>query len=152
MFCLDCANKNTEAYNALDLCSAQECISARVTNRQDLEGAHEPSHKLVKVRTAVLKRQHGRAHTAAEKAFERVEPFCRKISEISQFPETERAAVNGKSAHGSKSLKDTTQEPSPQIRGKLPVCGNCEGALSFPFWYCIFCEGQPRRLQILLDC
>lgn len=29
---------------------------------------------------------------------------------------------------------DTIREPSPQIRGnELPVCGNCEGALSFPF-------------------
>lgn len=41
--------------------------------RQTLENAHEPNHKLVKVRIAVLKRQHGRAHTAAHKAFERVE-------------------------------------------------------------------------------
>jgi hypothetical protein len=26
----------------------------------------------------------------------------------------------------------------------LPNCGNCKGPLSFPFWYCIFCEGEPH--------
>lgn len=26
--------------------------------------------------------------------------------------------------------------------GDLPTCGKCNGSLSFPFWYCIFCEGQ----------
>jgi hypothetical protein len=38
----------------LDLCCAPRCIDARITHRQDLEGAHEPSHRLVKVRTTVL--------------------------------------------------------------------------------------------------
>ena len=141
-------------------------MAARVTNRQDLEGAHEPSHKLVKVRTAVLKRQHGRAHTAAQKAFERVEPFCKKIAELSKWPEKERATLNVKSVSSSKSsndylinglltpngvrgdpkvyvVGDTARGLPPQTwSSELPVCGNCEGALSFPFWYCIFCQGQ----------
>jgi hypothetical protein len=54
LFCLDCASKSTETYNTLDLCCAPRCIDARITHRQDLEGAHEPSHRLVKVRTTVL--------------------------------------------------------------------------------------------------
>ena len=88
LFCLDCANKSTEVYDALDLCSGPECVAARVTNREDLEGAHEPNHKLVKVRTVVLKRQHGRVHTAARRAFEHVEKVCMQIAEASNQPET----------------------------------------------------------------
>ena len=26
--------------------------------------------------------------------------------------------------------------------GDVPACGDCNRSLSFPFWYCIFCEGQ----------
>jgi hypothetical protein len=26
----------------------------------------------------------------------------------------------------------------------LPTCGNCNGPLSFPFWHCIYCEGQSQ--------
>jgi polysaccharide pyruvyl transferase WcaK-like protein len=88
LFCLDCANKNTEVYDALDLCSRPECIASRVTNREDLEGTHEPNHKLVKVRTVVLKRQHGRVHVAARKAFEHVEKVCKQIAEASNQSET----------------------------------------------------------------
>jgi len=35
--------------------------------------AHEPNHGHVKVRTVVLKHQHGRAHVAASAIFERGE-------------------------------------------------------------------------------
>jgi hypothetical protein len=48
LFCLDCDHKNTETFETLDLCCAQECMNAR-TDRQDLKVAHEPSHRLVKV-------------------------------------------------------------------------------------------------------
>ena len=117
-----------------------------MTNRKDLEGVHEPGHKLVKVRTAVLKRQHGRVHTAAQKAFKRVEPLC-KIK-ASKWPEKERTVSSVKGDLEANDVGDTAPGPSPQIRGsELPACGNCKGALSFPFWYCIFCEGQSPRLQ-----
>jgi hypothetical protein len=56
-------------------------MSRRITHRQDLETAHEPYHRLVKVRVTVLRRQHGRVHTAARKAFERVEGLCKKLAE-----------------------------------------------------------------------
>ena len=39
--------------------------------------------------------------------------------------------------------------------GDLPTCGKCNGSLSFPFWYCIFCEGQSQRIKVrncLLTC
>jgi len=64
----------------LDLCSAPQCIGASVT-REDLENAHEPNHRLIKVRTSVLTRRHGRVHTAACDAFGRVRETCRKIAE-----------------------------------------------------------------------
>lgn len=60
LYCLDCYVKSTELYNTLDLCCAPQCASARVT-RDDLEGAHEPSHRLVKARATVLTRSHGRS-------------------------------------------------------------------------------------------
>jgi hypothetical protein len=140
-----------------------------VTDRQDLEGAHEPNHKLVKARTVLLKRQHGRVHTAAKKAFERAEIVCKQIVEASKQPDT---GSNVKSASSFTSigndsptpggtegvpdnsgLKYTTRasavdmwedsRPSPQSQsGDLPTCGACDGPLSFPFWGCIFCKGQ----------
>ncbi len=180
LFCLDCANKNTEVYDALDLCSMPECIAARVTNREDLEGVHEPNHKLVKVRTVVLNRQYGRAYTAASKAFQRVEKFCKQIAEASNQLEdgsNVKSALSSKptdghvsdrppNPDGTEGIPETTDvedgaqdtddktessdtsdseasEPSPRAQGgDLPTCGNCKGPLSFPFWYCIFCEGQ----------
>ena len=68
----------------MDLCCAQECVIARITHRQDIEAPHEPNHRLVKVRTTVLTRQHGRAYTAAQAAFTKVEQFCKRIAEASQ--------------------------------------------------------------------
>ena len=59
-----------------------------MTTRTDVEGAHEPNHKLVKVRTVVLKRQYGRVHTRAWEAFEHVEDICMQIAEVSNRPET----------------------------------------------------------------
>jgi hypothetical protein len=41
-----------------------------------------------------------------------------------------------------KTAPDAIQGQSPE-QG-LPTCGKCKGSLSFPFWYCIFCEGRSR--------
>ena len=182
LFCLDCANKNSELYDSLDLCSRPECIATRVTNREDLEGAHEPNHRLVKVRTVVLGRQHGRVHTAATKAFARVKNICKQIAEASEEPETKsnekiasnaeptsdhlddgpptQAGVEGapeasqttgvedtseESESGDEAASDTSESSQQSLEipsGELSACGNCKGSLSFPFWYCIFCQGQ----------
>jgi hypothetical protein len=96
LFCLDCAVKSTETYDSLDLCSAPQCVGARVT-REDLEGVHEPSHRLVKVRTTVLIRNHGRAYTAACDAFERVGETRRIIAEIGSHPMERLDRTNKKS-------------------------------------------------------
>ena len=149
-----------------------------MTFRNNLEGAHEPNHKLVKVRTVVLKRQYGHVHTAAWEAFEHVESICMQIAEVSNQPE----AGSNKSCtfipnqfmmvlylpliDGTKGVPDDTgvkysfQEsgdktpintlevfrPEHKAQSRyLPTCGNCNGHLSFPFWYCIFCEGLPLR-------
>jgi len=76
LFCLVCAIESTELYVCLDLCCAPRCVAAPVTHRRDVEGAHGPNHRLVKVRTTVLIRSHGRVHTAACNAFERVGGTC----------------------------------------------------------------------------
>ena len=31
----------------------------------------------------------------------------------------------------------------------LPTCGNCNGRLSFPCWYCIFCIGKFPKMKLL---
>jgi hypothetical protein len=61
-------------------------IGSLVTDRENLESAHEPNHRLVKDRTPVLLRNQGRAHTREFEAFERVRVFCTKIAEFSSLP------------------------------------------------------------------
>jgi hypothetical protein len=41
-------------------------------------------------------------------------------------------------------MKGDGASQSPPQNVDLPTCGKCNDALSFPFWYCIFCEGQSR--------
>ena len=163
-------------------------MAARITHRQDLEAPHELNHRLVKVRTTVLTRQHGRAYTAAQAAFTKVEKFCERIAEVSQqTQEKEKQTVPGaetapspedipsetppeddKPENGSatptedttsgaegveeKGVEDTPQEPEQEAPqgaeqaeeqvSDLPSCGQCKGALTFPCWYCVKCEGQ----------
>ncbi|KAH8987709.1 hypothetical protein EDB83DRAFT_2535566 [Lactarius deliciosus] len=160
LFCLDCENKRTEIFEPLDLCCAQECMATRITDREDLKVPHEPNHRLLKVRAIVLERQHGRAHTAALAAFERVKTLCVRIAKSHQRleekdkdgEETSPDTVNTSSL--KPSLEETPSKPdtdkpgvNPDVLGDsaveikdLPLCGKCNGRLSFPFWYCIFCE------------
>jgi len=173
LFCLDCAIKSTELYDSLDLCCAPKCVSARVTRRRDLEGVHEPNHRLVKVRTPVLMRSHGRVHTAACNAFEHVGETCRRVAELTlrsgeetgpDGRNTLESALTKMSAKtfklddmsnrldGSKcgaGLGGKTVREARQVQvldQSLPTCGKCKGRLSFPFWYCIFCKGKFPRM------
>jgi hypothetical protein len=173
LFCLDCCIKSTEVHDTLDLCCSTQCVGARVTYRQDLESAHEPSHRLVKIRTTLVSRSHGRAHTAACDAFKRVEETRRKIAESTSPPDGETGPEEQKSSNLepiSTEMPATSDKPDDanppddtkggadkgaKVDGKaaqdaredqakdesLPACGKCEGRLSFPFWFCIFCEG-----------
>jgi hypothetical protein len=155
LFCLDCENKNTEVYNALDLCTRPECIAARVT-RDDLKGVHEPNHTLVKVRTVVLKRQHGRVYAAARDAFDRVEKkrFRKQVADALEHPEISFNTTSAVSPELTSGNVGDTSTTSPGTDGApedmnlsqddsdvSTICGNCEGRLTFPFWYCIFCKG-----------
>ncbi|KAF8497394.1 hypothetical protein F5888DRAFT_1906711 [Russula emetica] len=160
LFCLDCAIKSTELYDSLDLCCAPKCVAARVTHRRDVEGAHEPNHRLVKVRTTVLLRSHGRVHTAACNAFERVGETCRRVAEFTLRPDGETRPDRRKpleSASTKMSAKTFKLDDIPNrldgskggagLGGKavrearqvqvldqsLPTCGKCKGRLSFPF-------------------
>lgn len=137
--------------------------------RQNLEGAHEPSHRLVKIRTVVLSRNHGRVYTAACEAFTRVGETSRKIAEFGLLIDEETGLGKQKtSSLGTTSTEMPTKcEPDDAlnpmdstkggigVEGKtaqdaghdqvqdssLPTCGKCKSRLSFPFWYCIFCKG-----------
>ncbi|KAH9077795.1 hypothetical protein EDB83DRAFT_2548774 [Lactarius deliciosus] len=84
LLCLDCVIEGTKSHNTVDLCCAPACVAARITRRQDITAPHEPHHRLVKIRTTVLTRQHGRALTAAQNAFTKAEKFCKRIAEASQ--------------------------------------------------------------------
>ncbi len=171
LFCLDCDIKGTELYNTLDLCCAPQCVAARVTHREDIAKAHEPNHRLVKVRTTVLTRSHGRVHTAACDAFRRVQETRRMIAELTSDSDEEGGSDERKSSScGPTSTEAPAKSDQPddelnppddtkggaEVEGEasrdvrqgqaqdqsLPTCGKCNGSLSFPFWYCIFCEGQ----------
>ena len=168
LFCLDCTIKTKKLYDTLDLCCAPQCVSARVI-RPDLEDAHEPSHRLVKARTTVLTRSHGRIHALACDAFERVDGTRRKIAEFISHRDEETGPDEQKiSSLGStstempaKSDKPRHLNPpdgtkgTPNVEGmaarearqdqNLPMCGKCKGHLSFPFWYCIFCGGKSQE-------
>jgi hypothetical protein len=167
LVCLDCVIKGTLTYDTVDLCCAPRCASARITHRQDIEGVHEPSHRMVKLHSTVLTRSYGRAHIAASNAFERVEETRRKIAELTfeetgpdelkpssigptstemptksdksdDVPNPPDGTKDGAKAEG-KAARDARQN---QVQDEsLPTCGKCKGRLSFPFWYCIFCEG-----------
>jgi hypothetical protein len=242
LLCLDCLNKEEDSFDTLDLCCAPEsqCIEARVTYRQNLDGPHEPYHRLVKLRSDVLTHHFGRTYNLACTAFERVEAFCVRIAgachqpqdeketekdaQAASVPEPTPAEVSSESvkqddvlamaddtkdrpeaesttttellapsdkpddvptaADGTRDVTEAeptaTEEPSKDDKADdvptavdgpkdeteteekdgnevsqdgdasqaqpqnedLPACGNCNGSLSFPFWYCIFCSGQ----------
>jgi hypothetical protein len=175
LFCLDCAIKSTELYDSLDLCCAPKCVAARVTHRRDVEGAHEPNHRLVKVRTTVLIRSHGCVHTAACSAFVRVGETCRRVAELTLRPDEEagpdrrkplESALTKMSAKtlkpdsipnrlgGSKGGAGSGDKTVREVRQvqildqSLPTCGKCKGPLSFPFWSCIFCKGKSPRIKV----
>ena len=128
LFCLDCDNKDTETFETLDLCCAQECINARITDRQDLKLPHEPSHRLVKVRTVVLERQLGRVNTAALEAFERAKTLCAKIAASNQ-----RLVEEDKNEVASQDTKNQSgPEPSPKEILSEPGEGQLDDAPDYP--------------------
>lgn len=120
-------------------------MAARVAHRPDLKIAHEPSrHRLVKIRTVALKRQHGRIHTAAVSAFERAKALYPKMAVPD--PKVPNEPIDGLSDMAFEgSPHDETQ---PQGSDSLS-CGKCMSCLSFPCWYCIYCEGPSRTLNSL---
>jgi hypothetical protein len=232
--CIDCVNnlKDGDTFDTLDICCSPEsrCIDESITYRVDLAAPHEPFHRLLKVRTAVLTNHFGRTHKLACAAFERVEESLAKIAAASTQPQGEKetgqngqnilnsttmedssesdkqdnivaegngsqggtqaepitteilsqsdksddvtatTAVNGikerietepttteaQSDNVSIAMGDTRDEAETKDKenkisqttaqaqgqdGDLPTCGACNGSLSFPLWYCIFCEG-----------
>ncbi|KAI0265359.1 hypothetical protein BC834DRAFT_879063 [Gloeopeniophorella convolvens] len=83
-FCIDCVHKDTEPFDPLDLCDKSRCLAARLTGRQDIEGAHEPKHHLVKARTVVHTLQYGRVYAGAKEALKRLDPLFAKLVQLSQ--------------------------------------------------------------------
>ena len=180
LFCLDCVIKDTESDNTVDLCCELACIGERITDRDDLERPHEPNHRLVKARTPVLTRSHGRTYTKACEAFEYVQGFCTKIAGFSSQSHEETGQDEQKTSslgatstemlvksdelddvhstpvcgEGGAEMEVETIPDAEQGQDQdqdLPTCGKCKGSLSFPFWYCIFCRGQSQRPLLYLS-
>jgi hypothetical protein len=115
----------------------------------------------------VVKRSHGSTYIAACNAFERVGETRRKIAEFTPHPDEETGPDEQKTLPTSTEISAERDKPDDflnppddtkgvaEVEGEsardaredqveyesLPACGKCEGRLSFPFWYCIFCEG-----------
>jgi hypothetical protein len=118
----------------------------------------------------VLIRDYSLAVSTARDAFERVEETRKKIAEFTLHPDEETGPDEQKtSIFGPTSTEmltkgdkpdDVLNPPDGSIGGaeeedksaqdaredqaedeSLPTCGKCQGRLSFPFWYCIFCKG-----------
>jgi len=168
LVCLDCLDKVKNRHNILDLCSQSECLAARITHRKDIEGAHEPYHRLVKARTFVLGRQFERVVSEAQYSFARVETHCKKIAEFHEQSEKkeEKSGSHAKSVSVAGSSDDHVGNGLPRLDGTkggdsdsevkdvgdktgdgsavqasdLPTCRKCEQRLFFPFWCCIFCR------------
>ena len=92
-------------------------MAASITHRQDLEAPHDPSHRLVKSRTTVLTRQHGRAFTAAEQAFTKVENICKKIAEASHQPSEQEGVPE---AEAASTPEDNPSETPPKDDDEKP--------------------------------
>ena len=48
------------------------------------------------------------------------------------------------SSRGGDEAEDSASQHPIEVQiqdENLPMCGNCKGRLSFPLWYCIFCNG-----------
>jgi hypothetical protein len=97
-------------------------MNARITDRQDLKVAHEPSHRLVKVRTVVLERQLGRVHTAALEAFKRVKTLCAEIAKSHhQFVEEDKKGeVAGPATRNQSNPKPTPEKTPTKSDDGLP--------------------------------
>src|SRR6267142_4691211 len=169
LFCLDCALKDKGIFCTVNLCTDSEppCVGARITQCEGLESPHEPTHRLVKTRSTVVPRNYGRVHRRACEAFERAREFCLNVAESSSHSHNE---IGTDDSASSSSIEQTaepvdfhTAPDRPDSEGRVEktatdavqddsdggqdqdqnflTCGRCKGGLSFPFWYCIFCEG-----------
>jgi len=121
------------------------------------------THRLVKFRTYVSLRNYGWVYRRACEAFERAREFLMMIAESSPHlhgaephgrkpssfgPISTETAVQSDQpddicTEGGSETKDKTTPDVAQDQGP-PTCGQCKGGLSFPIWYCIFCEGRSQ--------
>ena len=109
LFCLDC---DCVGFRTRNLCCARECMAARITGDQDFKVAHEPSHRLVKVRSVVLERQLGRVYASALVAFERVQTPRTRIAGFLQGLED----IDKRWDKTSSEMKNPSNlKPTPEI-------------------------------------
>ena len=68
------------------------------------------------------------------------------VDKVDDVLTTQDSSRGGDEAEGSVAQRPTEVQTQNE---DLPTCGNCKGRLSFPCWYCIFCDGGSPNMNYL---
>ncbi|KAI0042033.1 hypothetical protein FA95DRAFT_1610509 [Auriscalpium vulgare] len=154
--CLDCAVKEENPFNSLDLCDAETCVNSVVTveKRDFLSTPHLPTHHVYKVRTTFLARQLGKLDRKAREGMKKVEPLCVLLATRKAAAGEATAAAPASSAsrrqiarappttplmsQASKRMSTATTATKVE-ENPVPCCGVCKEMLTLPCWYCLDC-------------
>ena len=74
-----------------------------------------------------------------------------KVDDAPTAPQEEEEAgsVGQETPNYEPPFSETPASVYSVIIQNLPTCGNCNGRLSFPCWYCIFCIGKFPKMKLL---
>ncbi|KAI0265448.1 hypothetical protein BC834DRAFT_186547 [Gloeopeniophorella convolvens] len=138
--CLDCVSA---PWNTVDLCDSEQCINSQAY-RDDLEKPHEPTHRILKLRTHLLQRQHIETHTAATEAYDKIESLCNRLASPDVADEEldlpyKPMYLLDLNAQLRLLGPEEVRAASVPYDGQ-PRCANCWAGLSLPCWYCISCQ------------
>ena len=151
--CLECESKDTENWDSIDLCENAACVAARVTTeqREDLTSPHEPTHRMMKLRSAMHLRQTGRVDKAAREALKKAERIVKETladrhapppaSATSLLSPTGLPFVKKRSSMLRMSKRASVASFRSDVSHRKIMCGVCHEPVSLPCWYCIYCSG-----------
>ena len=119
--CLDCKTKESEPFDYVALCQSKACITScvPVTQRPDLVGSHEPTHRVVKIRAFIPGPVLPLLLASAENVWKKIETVCMNV-------EQEQDGSYSEVSKGQLSR---------------PPCRFCRRPFTLPFWYCVDCHG-----------
>ncbi|KAI0049994.1 hypothetical protein FA95DRAFT_699202 [Auriscalpium vulgare] len=148
LLCLDCVRPSGLDFDTVDLCGRDECLSAHISGIEGLDSPHEPTHRLLKVRTVILVQEFGQYYREAYAAWDKVGETCTKLAIVSK---TRFENKNSGKAVAYKPLggEDAPSPISPvSFRSSVitfrdfyvPLCAQCEKPVALPCWYCTRCK------------